>query len=670
MVFLKISGDIDDLENRIACMVGSCANQDGRSASLTAPNGPSQQAAIRYSLKMGGITPEHVTAVECHGTGTALGDPIEVGSIMAVMEDEREPPLPHTSAKSNCGHLEGSAGIAGLTKCLAFLNKSTAPPNVHLRALNAHLTSSGFPQLFEQENVDTFQNAGHTGVSSFGFGGTNSRADIYIQCNSGPRKRTTYDLAKLEYIITVCPQCMGNMCWKCSAAIPSNAPKERHVCSLIRDEFADYQICSNCYAGEAGEFRHGEEIEDTAHRFYEGLPEVRVSLTGTWSAWSEFEDMAQEDDGAYVAWIPIGDTRWEAFQLVVNGNSEQRIHPVCDKASPSARIEGPDAGMVRMNWLIDGLRDMAPAGTYYKVKFYWKNEQKSISWEKVPPDAIPPSGTEGLIKTEYRHRLFITGTWVNWEFREMAPSDSKAGVYCTTFKCRRGGKEEFKFVRDKDWSQAIYPGAGDPTLLRGPDDASHGKNFSVHGHFKEEVAIEVHLLDAQVSLKASSLSLGERVWKSAPLDAPQHIYYITGGFNNWSFTPMTPDTDANGAGVQKYRLAVGEAWEEAFQIVLDRDIMRSIHPVAPDAIRSGEIMVVGPDDNGQGKNWLIQGEDGMEAEIVLDLDAIDRRKVVTWTMHWNEECQNYFENCADPTLKQTIADTLQKYQSMCFAGKA
>merc|ERR1719487_3160327 len=105
---------------------------------------------------------------------------------------------------------------------------------------------------------------------------------------------------------------------------------------------------------------------------------------------------------------------------------------------------------------------------------------------------------------------------------------------------------------------------------------------------------------------------------------------------------MTPDANAAGAEIHRYRLAVGESWEEPFQIAVDRDLTQCIHPAMP-SFWSGEAMVMGPDAQGSDKHWTIQGEDGMEAEIVLELDAVDRRRVVTWKLHWDEECQRYYD---------------------------
>eukprot|EP00448_Togula_jolla_P017775 CAMPEP_0170583490 /NCGR_PEP_ID=MMETSP0224-20130122/8164_1 /TAXON_ID=285029 /ORGANISM="Togula jolla, Strain CCCM 725" /LENGTH=798 /DNA_ID=CAMNT_0010906823 /DNA_START=33 /DNA_END=2430 /DNA_ORIENTATION=+ len=166
-VKLKYCTDTVDSMNRLAMLIGSAVNQDGRSASMTAPHGPSQQDVIRASMKEAGLSPSETTVAECHGTGTALGDPIEVGALRGVMMKGRGlTPILKTSAKSNIGHLEAGAGIAGLIKCVQMLRHSAASPNCHLKNLNPHLDVEGYPVHFETEAMDFGTNSGITGVSS------------------------------------------------------------------------------------------------------------------------------------------------------------------------------------------------------------------------------------------------------------------------------------------------------------------------------------------------------------------------------------------------------------------------------------------------------------------------------------------------------------------------
>jgi len=188
--FIQCADDfhLEETENRLAMLMGSCVNQDGRSASLTAPHGPSQQDCIRGSLREAGLLPKEVVIAECHGTGTALGDPIEVGAIRGAMINKRDTPIMHASAKSHVGHEEANAGVCGFIKCVLMCNNGVCTPNPHLRALNAHLDVNGYPTLFVSELSCTGYHAMNVGVSSFGFGGTNSRADIWAGVTKGPYK--------------------------------------------------------------------------------------------------------------------------------------------------------------------------------------------------------------------------------------------------------------------------------------------------------------------------------------------------------------------------------------------------------------------------------------------------------------------------------------------------
>merc|ERR550532_3500216 len=119
----------------LACLMGTNVNQDGRSASLSAPHGPSQQQCIKASMAEAGLKAGEISIAECHGTGTSLGDPIEVGALRDTMKD-RHIPIVMTSAKSNFGHTEAAAGICGIGRCLTMLNAMVGACNLHLKNLN------------------------------------------------------------------------------------------------------------------------------------------------------------------------------------------------------------------------------------------------------------------------------------------------------------------------------------------------------------------------------------------------------------------------------------------------------------------------------------------------------------------------------------------------------
>mmetsp|Transcript_12481 Transcript_12481/g.35540 ORF Transcript_12481/g.35540 Transcript_12481/m.35540 type:complete len:830 (-) Transcript_12481:158-2647(-) len=194
----------DPADRPLATLMGSAVNQDGRSASLTAPHGPSQQECIRQSLREANLVAAEVMLGECHGTGTALGDPIEVGANRGVMFGNRDLPMLHCTAKAHVGHEEANAGVCGFLKIMLMLQHGVASPNPHLRALNPHLDVNAYPVLFVNEMACTLMQNQVFGVSSFGFGGTNSRADCWAETEKGAYKhgsRTTLDKNESYYWI-------------------------------------------------------------------------------------------------------------------------------------------------------------------------------------------------------------------------------------------------------------------------------------------------------------------------------------------------------------------------------------------------------------------------------------------------------------------------------------
>lgn len=127
LVVLKRASDVGPHDRVLGLLLGSAVNQDGRSSGLTVPHGPSQQEVIRAALRDAGVEPDAVGYLEAHGTGTALGDPIEVNALGAVFAGRREP-LPIGSVKAAIGHTESAAGIAGLLKVLLMLRHGVLPP--------------------------------------------------------------------------------------------------------------------------------------------------------------------------------------------------------------------------------------------------------------------------------------------------------------------------------------------------------------------------------------------------------------------------------------------------------------------------------------------------------------------------------------------------------------
>lgn len=203
VVILRRSDLAQQRDNELLALIpGSAVNQDGRSFGLTAPNGRAQQAVIRAALAEAHVSPSAIQYIEAHGTGTALGDPIEVSALVEVLKQGRpaETPCYLGAVKTNISHLEAAAGIAGLIKAVLCLQHGELPPLAGFTELNSRitlgentLTINRFPVVFAAERPLTY-----VGVTSMGFGGTN--AHVILRRITAPvqfqqaQKRSSYVL--------------------------------------------------------------------------------------------------------------------------------------------------------------------------------------------------------------------------------------------------------------------------------------------------------------------------------------------------------------------------------------------------------------------------------------------------------------------------------------------
>ena len=181
VVLKRLSDALRDRHEIIGLICGTAVNQDGRSNGLTAPNGLAQQSLIRQALKNAGVQPRQIGYLEAHGTGTALGDVVEVESLWAAIGEGRGPEQNcfMGSVKTNIGHPEAAAGVAGLIKVLMCLKHEEIPPHLHLKQINPKLKLDGRLRIStSRREWRRSEEPRFAGVSSFGFGGTNAHAVV------------------------------------------------------------------------------------------------------------------------------------------------------------------------------------------------------------------------------------------------------------------------------------------------------------------------------------------------------------------------------------------------------------------------------------------------------------------------------------------------------------
>lgn len=589
----------EEVQSMHADLAGSAINQDGRSASMTAPNGPSQQEAIRASMRENRIEPWKVNVAECHGTGTALGDPIEVSALSAVMQQHRDKPLLTCSAKTNIGHLEAAAGMAGFVKCVQLLNTSCGAPNVHLNSMNPHMGIRKTDQIqFETELVDTGINNGFTGVSSFGFGGTNGRCDLWGRCTRGFRKVDevdTGDRARNR-------RQMYHRVLRYGTPGPQESDK--------------VQIC-----GSWSGFR-GEEMFDI------GKPMNAAAFHAKPRHPNRDSKDARVSHKEYRARVILGETRMEQFRLTINGSNEWAVHPDCGLAGSGAPARGPDAEGAGKSWLIDGNMDEVPRGATYIVSFVWGFDWERGEYKKVTWEVDHSAAHAGKQVAAGVHFYSIVGTWTAGQLREMSRSDTDVGVWHETFRIGLTGQEEFQIVRDNDRAQVIHPAVEKARKTNvpviGPDNRGEGKKWLIAGPMGETVHVRLRVVDGKISVSVTSETKGERTWRSEEADG-WCSYFLTS--DGKDFTEVLPSAKAS--GLYKCRVTLGSLGRREFQVWLNKDSSLRLYPHS-EAGKVANKVLCRLYPGHLGDSFSIVGTPGRAYDVVINFVTGDHHRLISW----------------------------------------
>jgi len=350
-------------------LAGSGLNHDGRSASLSAPNGPAQERAIRSVLEEVKIDPPEIDCFECHGTGTSLGDPIEVGAFKRLYNRKpRFTAVLSTSSKSNIGHTEANAGLAGFMKCILMVMHCECPSNIHLREQNPHLDTDGFPNFFVSEAVLMTANSCYAGVSSFGVSGTNGHCLAYgknsVTTRAFERKNPKYVM--LSLIRSAVPDVIqtheGWESWENTGMPHCNKPDTEYEIEVV----------------EGGKVLW-HEVEKPQLRKREGP----FYITGSFNEW-KMEQMVSDDsvDGLHVVEVEIGEEGQESFQIVCDEDRDLAFFPDTPGCTrKTASILGPEPAPSREDsWVICGEPE-----TYFRVEFFIveSGTRTTINWMPI-----------------------------------------------------------------------------------------------------------------------------------------------------------------------------------------------------------------------------------------------------------------------------------------------
>jgi len=199
LVMLKRLSDAErDGDNILAVIRATSVNQDGRTSGISAPNSRSQIDCIRGALRQAGLTPRDIDYVEAHGTGTPLDDPIEMQALSEIFRTEqgaasgkKETRCFVASVKANIGHMETVSGVAGLIKVVLMLQHGQIARQTHFEQLNPHINLAGTRLAIAEQHVPWQDETRRrrAGISSFGFGGTNTH--IIVESTARPPRETS-----------------------------------------------------------------------------------------------------------------------------------------------------------------------------------------------------------------------------------------------------------------------------------------------------------------------------------------------------------------------------------------------------------------------------------------------------------------------------------------------
>lgn len=345
-------------------LAGSQANHDGRSASLTAPNGPAQERCIRSVIQETMVEPPEIDCFECHGTGTSLGDPIEVGAFKRLYNrKKRYTPVLATTSKTNLGHTEGGAGIAGFIKCMQMCMHTECCPNIHLKERNPHLDVDGFPVQFVSEGTTMCADSAYAGVSSFGVSGTNGHCLAYgknIATSRGTGQKNMMSLMMKKITSTPGAIVQTGSTWEDWASM--GRPYTPQPGSVYQVELATN-----------GDVSWREVVQ----------PDLRLAggpfcLQGSFTKWA-LQEMTPDPNvsGLHTTEVEIGESGEETFQVVYDFDTDKVLYPgekLCRRKS--AKIIGPlPAPSTEDAWLLVG-----QPGTLFRVEVYLNGPALFVSW--------------------------------------------------------------------------------------------------------------------------------------------------------------------------------------------------------------------------------------------------------------------------------------------------
>ena len=437
VVLKRLSDAIRDNDIIFGVVRATSVNQDGASSGLTVPNKEAQIALIRQALSYAELDANAIDYIEAHGTGTSLGDPIEVGALSTIFSGRKDHLLWIGSVKTNVGHLEAAAGIAGVIKTVLALNHEEIPPHLHLKHLNPHISLESIPAQIPH-TLTSWPRSNRpriAGVSSFGFSGTNAHA-IIEEAPLIEHKKNEID--RPWHLLTLSGKTQGALD-QLIDLYKTGLPKEEladiaFTANTGRAHFSHGMTClaqtkeellnnlqtSNYLIGQAqinlpkitfifsGKTFENSELMATSPVFREAMERsnglFEYALFELWKSWEVVPDyVTGEGSGDVIAAIAAGIiTLNEGLKLIAVSNNPEEL----EKAAKEIQYKEPQCSFLS-SWTGQVIRKEGLTADYWKPHEHLRH---------IPEDTLvisTQSNWKDLLQS--LSQLYLNGISINWK---------------------------------------------------------------------------------------------------------------------------------------------------------------------------------------------------------------------------------------------------------------
>ncbi len=395
VVLKRLSDALADDDRIWAVIAGSASNQDGRTNGVAAPNGLAQELVIRQAIADADVTAKSIDFVESHGTGTALGDPVEMEALTRVYGDERVSQCMVGAVKSNIGHLEAASGVAGLIKAALCLHHESIPKNLHFESLNPliELDTTRFRVAEQQTTWPITDTPARAGVSAFGAGGTNAHVVLEVapKVRRGPVEDATSgdekEPSRAASVLVLSARSKGALA----------AQAQRYAAWIDESEHAWYALCASAF----------ERRTAFEHRLAVAASSKDVAA-GRLRAAAQSE---RDDDGTARGRVVVPASRKVAFVFPGQGGQwtgmgRRLIAVEPDFAKAIGKLEA-------------AMRD--------HVSWSLSEKLRSANWEDEPIDVIQP--------TLFAFQVALVDLWRKWGVEPDAVIGHSMGEVAASYVC-------------------------------------------------------------------------------------------------------------------------------------------------------------------------------------------------------------------------------------------